>query len=313
MTLVRIVKDWDSPDLMRQTSGCSGVWDGISFTLDPVERCDYLVVLNHARAGETVSVCCPPNNVWAIMQEPPNEILKPMHLGIDTYQRIYTPGAEVQGKRYIQGQTALPWHVGKDYDFLVSCAIPRKDKNLSWITSSLANWEGHKARLHFLERIKGKLDFDLFGRGFHPVDDKWDALAPYRYSLAVENFCNEYYWSEKIADCFLSWTMPVYHGCTRISEYFPKEAMVLIDISNPAAAIDQIKEAFASDRWSKNLDAVAAARQLVLKKYQLFPFLAGEVKRDREGFWGRFKKAKMLSFDGYSRIPPVSKSLFNKK
>jgi hypothetical protein len=291
---------------MRQTPGHSGGWEGISFTLDPVERCDYVIVLNHARAGETISVSCPPHNVWAIIQEPPNEILKPMHLGIDIYHRIYTPGAQVHGKRYIQGQTGLPWHVGRDYDFLVSCAVPQKSKNLSWITSSLSNWEGHRTRLDFLERIKGKLEFDLFGRGFLPIADKWDGLAPYRYSLAIENFCNEHYWSEKIADCFLSWTMPVYYGCSRISEYFPRESMVLININNPMDAIKRIKEAFASDRWTKNLDAIAAARQLVLKRYQLFPLIVSEVKKDRERFWSRFRKAKMLSFDGYNRIPPAS-------
>ena len=30
--------------------------------------------------------------------------------------------------------------------------------------------------------------------------------------------------SEKIADCFLAWTMPIYYGCPRIAEYFPAES-----------------------------------------------------------------------------------------
>jgi hypothetical protein len=29
MTLVRIVKDWDWPDLLRQTPGQKGFWNGI--------------------------------------------------------------------------------------------------------------------------------------------------------------------------------------------------------------------------------------------------------------------------------------------
>ena len=31
------------------------------------------------------------------------------------------------------------------------------------------------------------MPFDLFGRGFHPIADKWDGIAPYRYSIAFEN------------------------------------------------------------------------------------------------------------------------------
>jgi hypothetical protein len=47
MTLVRIVKSWTSPALLRQTPGGSGRWGDCQFTLDPVERCDYLIGLNH--------------------------------------------------------------------------------------------------------------------------------------------------------------------------------------------------------------------------------------------------------------------------
>jgi len=66
--LVRIIKNWSDPDLMRQTSGVSGCWEGIRFTCDPVEECDAVIVLNSV--PEPVSVRCPPSNVWALMQEP---------------------------------------------------------------------------------------------------------------------------------------------------------------------------------------------------------------------------------------------------
>ena len=117
----------------------------------------------------------------------------------------------------------------------------------------------------FLERISGKVEFDLFGRGFTPLADKWDGLAPYRYSIAVENYRGPDYWTEKIADCFLSWTMPIYYGCTNITDYFPPEAMVLIDIDDIEEAVDKIREAIAQDLWRKNLDAIEYARKLVLE------------------------------------------------
>jgi len=36
--LVRIVKDWDWPDLRRQTPNQSGIWECIEFTLEPVKE-----------------------------------------------------------------------------------------------------------------------------------------------------------------------------------------------------------------------------------------------------------------------------------
>lgn len=125
------------------------------------------------------------------------------------------------------------------------------------------------------------MEFELYGCGFRYIEDKWDGLAPYRYSLAVENFSNSYYWSEKLADCFLAWTMPIYYGCTQISRYFPRESMVCIDINDPQA-IEKIKDTVASDRWHQNIDAIEHARNLVLDFYQLFPFVVREIRRYEE-------------------------------
>jgi hypothetical protein len=237
------------------------------------------------------------------MQEPPNEWLKPMHVGIPQYKRIYNLDPSLQGDTYRLAQPALPWHIDKSYDELVSCAPQEKVRILSWITSNAEVWVGHKARMAFLEKLRDNVPFDLYGRGFRPIVDKWDGLAPYRYALAVENFQNPYYWSEKIADCYLAWTMPIYYGCSRITEYFPPESMVLIDIDAPDV-MEKILEAISSDRWLKNRDAVAYARDLVLNKYQLFPFLVDEIAKERFSWVSRFLK-KNVEIEGYNFIPPT--------
>jgi len=274
MTLVRILKDYDWP-ILRQTPGSQGIWDGIRFTCDPVEQCDYAVILD--RVCEDTTVSCPPEHIWAVMQEPPNEFLRPMHRGMMSYHRIYTQDDDLQGPRYIHSQPALPWLVNKDYDQLIGCAVPIKERGISLIMSDLAASEGHRARLCFFEKMRDHIKFDLFGRGFVPIEDKWDALAPYRYSLVIENFRNPYYWSEKLADCLLAWAMPIYYGCTRINEYFPTEAVVSIDIDDPDAN-EKIRAVISSGLWDHNLDAISHARRLILDRYQLFPFLVGEIR-----------------------------------
>ena len=58
--LVSVVKNWTYPDLLRQTPGGNGVWNNIRFTLEPVDKCDALLVLNRLR--EDLTICCPPEN-----------------------------------------------------------------------------------------------------------------------------------------------------------------------------------------------------------------------------------------------------------
>ena len=137
---------------------------------------------------------------------------------------------------------------------------------------------GHKKRMNFLRRLQDSgLGFDLFGHGFNPIDNKYEGLGAYRYSLAIENHCQPHYWTEKVADCFLSWTMPIYYGCINLSDYFPEESFIQIDIDDPGV-IDQIQNIVSGDLYLSNKDAIAEARRLVLDKYQLFPFLDNVIK-----------------------------------
>ena len=282
MPLVRIVKNWTSPDLRRQSPGNSGVWGDVRLTEDEVEDCDYAVVLNKPR--EETCVRCPRDHVWAIMQEPPIEKFAKLHRADGKpYARVYTTDPGLTGPRYRPSHPALPCHVNRDYDFLSACPVPAKGRSLSWITSNKTHFPGHRDRMEFLDRIRGHVDFDLFGRGFEFVADKWDALAPYRYSIVVENFRGPLYWSEKIADCFLAWTFPIYCGCTRLGDYFPEESFLQFDLGDPHAA-DHIGRVVTSGLWEERINALAEARRRVLDEHQIFPFLAREIERHvREG------------------------------
>jgi len=170
--------------------------------------------------------------------------------------------------------------VQRSFDELIAQQpIPPKDKNLSWITSNLAFLPGHKARLKLLEDLKENGPVDLYGRGLNFVEDKWDALAPYRYSIVFENHINSYYWSEKLIDCYLAGTMPIYVGCTNLSDYFPKNSYIRFDPTTPnpvGALLDIINSSIAED----NRDNLIEARRRCLYEHQLFPFIASEILHD---------------------------------
>jgi len=172
-------------------------------------------------------------------------------------------------------QTGLPWHVGKSYDELSREGLPPKSKILSTIASNKSFTAGHRQRLAFVESLKQRPCGDVFGRGARELRDKWDGLAAYRYSVAIENCAYPDYWTEKIADCFLAGTVPFYFGCPNITDYFPPEAFEQIDLANPEKALERIGEVLAGNDYEQRQPALAKAKNLVLNEYNLFNLLAG--------------------------------------
>jgi hypothetical protein len=58
--------------------------------------------------------------------------------------------------------------------------------------------------------------------------------------------------------------------------------------------VGQIESAISGDPWKRNLDAIAYARELVLDRYQLFPFVVQQV-RNFESTYGSFAKKQVVS------------------
>jgi hypothetical protein len=292
LPLIRIAKDWDWPDLLRQTPGGKGIWDDIRFTTDDVEECDLLVVLNN-RMKHSVNARCPAGRVWVVMQEPyVKGFTDWMIEGHEAFDRIYTNYPLPSNPKYIASQPALPWHVNRTFDELTTCAMPEKKRPLSWVVGNCRDLPGHMKRLAFLRAVQAEqtLDIDLYGRAVQYIEDKWDGLAPYRYSIAAENTSWPDYWTEKIADCFLAWTVPIYYGCANLEKYFPADSFIRIDIEKPAEAMQTIKRILREDDWERRLPALEEARRRVLYEYQIFPILtkllkteptAGQIKAER--------------------------------
>jgi len=280
MPVVRLDFHYSTSALFRQTPSGSGKWGEYTFTTEPIENPDYLVVANFPY--REIDVKIPENAAYLLSQEPPINHYRWVTKYFDYFDYVFTSWGKEYSQKVVPHQGMLPWHIQKSYDELIALhpeTLDKKDQ-VSWITSNLRNRSGHRRRMKFLQAIRKQgFEFDLFGRGFQPVDDKFDALASYKYSIALENFsCNDY-WTEKIADSLLSWSMPIYWGCKNITKYFPEEALILIDPSKPAEAIMQINQAIEDKKWEKNLDAIAEARDRILNNYQLFPGIVQHIER----------------------------------
>ena len=273
--LVHIHSNYDYPRLLRQTPDQAGKWEGIQFTYDAVERCDYLVVINHPT--KDIRIQCRKGGKILLIQEPPfprNDYLKAYFPFFDKIICGFHPSLS---SNICNTQAALPWLIDRTYDQLLHLKFTETEKkdSVSWVTSNSNVNPGHEPRLKFLELLeKSDLNVAVFGKGIQPLADKFDGIYPYRYTLAIENYAGENYWTEKIADAFLSYTMPIYYGCKNMEDFFPKGSFVKIDIHQPEEAIAIIKDAVAGKLWEKNKQALEEARQLILKTYQFFPAIS---------------------------------------
>lgn len=194
---------------------------------------------------------------------------------------------EIKGDNVVYMPPALPWFVGVDFnadgtvsftkDYAgIANAQPKKTKLISVISSTKAFSRGHVDRLKFIRRLHDRYGdrIDIFGRGYHNFADKWDVLAPYKYHIVIENSTSDYYFTEKLTDCFLAGTYPLYHGCRNIADYYPTDAMTPInirDFDSAAATIDRI---LATNEFETHQQALAECKRLTLGRYNMFNEIA---------------------------------------
>jgi hypothetical protein len=273
--IIKIERYFSYPDLKRQTPNCNMKWGDFTFTEESIDECDYLVILDYPKNDFSIKVN--KNNILHLCLEPPNEISKYRQYANKNVKWIFN---QLDIKRNnILSHGALPWHIDKDFDFLneLKAENLNKENTITWITSDQRSSKGHKARMDFFDHIKTQPFVHLYGRGIQPIQDKWDVLSKSKYAIAYENFQSDYYWTEKITDCFLSYTMPLYFGCDKIENFFPENSFIQIDPKDKHINLF-LKEIVESNKWEENLDAISKARDLILNEYQLFPFLSNHIK-----------------------------------
>ena len=192
-----------------------------------------------------------------------------------------------RGTRVVPAPAMLSWFVGARMDgsgqhlFTMNRddlrqARPEKTRLISVITSRKAFTRGHVDRLRFIRRLTARYGdrVHVYGHGFNSFADKWDVLAPYKYHIAIENSCTRDYWTEKLADCYLAGTYPLYHGCTNLADYFPRQAFTPIDIRDFGQAAAIIDQTLAADTYARRQQELAESKRLVLGKYNLFDYVA---------------------------------------
>jgi hypothetical protein len=302
----------------RQTPKGDGVFGNTRFVFDSAEnQYDFLIVydgvpngveerIRHGRAlfaaGEPVAVKRYSSRFLA------------------QFGTVLTSDRSTPHANRVFTQTGLPWHIGvpngkiaRLHESLDFAALERlsgeKTKLMSVICSNKTMTPAQRLRMPFARALKDHFGecLDFFGRGFRDIDDKAEALVPYRYHIVLENGDDRDYWSEKIADPFLAETFPFYWGCRNLEDYFPEDSFVRVDLTNPAAAIATIEATIASDRATRSRAAVAEAKRRVLTEHNVFAVLDRvlnglQASEDRSKRCLRKIKPEQYLPEGYVRL-----------
>lgn len=106
-----------------------------------------------------------------------------------------------------------------------------KDKGIS-LVSSWKDWcPLHKARIELAKYFDDKPWVDCYG-SFRGDKDAWtdvkEAHERYKYAIVIENDIDEYWYTEKLLNCFSNRVVPIYVGATRIGDLFNTDGIIQV-------------------------------------------------------------------------------------
>ena len=161
------------------------------------------------------------------------------------YSHIYTYSEDVlkacpNAKKYVFGTTRIRKTTYNNID------IGRKQFRISNITGTkkINNAPGHILRhlIHYNQKALGEKFPITFYRSSQPPyiedlgdnkildpDIKDELFLDYQYSFVIENSRQTHYFTEKLVDCLLTKTIPIYYGAPNIDSYFNTTGWIILE------------------------------------------------------------------------------------
>ena len=263
----------------KQTPGSSGKWKNLAGT-DDSTNADYYIVL------EGTKISTPLDRTIYIKREP--DFIRPL-------QNL--PYKHVIDFRVMNG--GVTYWIEKTYNELKQLRYPSKTKLVSCVVSNKHNHREQYVRSLFRNNLK--FDFrsifrtfpkiDLYGRG-HDRDYfgesykgelnyngfcKYKGLVEYSYTIVLENSVQPNYWTEKLADAYLAWCMPIYWGCPNVFDYFPAGSarVISLDSSDP---VRDIKKIISQPVTNEEKKLIGECRELILDRYNIWEVIYRKIK-----------------------------------
>lgn len=264
------------------------------FTFDPDDTSyDFLVVyedlpplLGDTKILRTETLACARQNTMLLTTEPPSiRIDGPHYLRQFGHVWTHKDPSLVRHPYQLKETPPLRFFFGRNLtggpQLSPPETPPQKTKRLSAMSSTKAmKHTVHAQRLHFMKALKERLgsELDLFGRGIADVDDKAEAMADYRYHVAVENHIEAGHFTEKLTDCFVANCLPFYFGDPAYTRVFPERSVIPINIFDLDQTETIIRHALANDEFERRRASLEKARSITLERFNTLRAVATKVE-----------------------------------
>jgi hypothetical protein len=95
---------------------------------------------------------------------------------------------------------------------------------------------GWPRKLFWLKGFPGLDPLPANPWGWPTLGDSKLPLFSSQFHIAIENCRSRYYFTEKLIDCFLTDTVPIYWGCTNIAESFDASGIIQVETADELIA-----------------------------------------------------------------------------
>ena len=207
----------------------------------------------------------------AILFEPPEllpEIYNEVQQYEEDYDLIFTYAHELLDRRP-EKYKFFPADIAAIED--PSCKMHEKTKLVSMIYSDKVQLQGHQLRHVIAEQFLPDIGYDkidFYGTGTaKPLKNKSEGCNDYMFQIAVENAYRKDYFADKILDCFITGTIPIYWGCPNIADYFDTRGILIF---NTFDELKEIMESLSEEKYNSMLEYAKINFDIAKEKYMNF-------------------------------------------
>lgn len=218
----------------------------------------------------------------------------------------------------------LPWMINSNHDTIFQShkrnidffrnSLVTKSKKISVICSK-QQWQiGHKLRYNYVKKLKEHFadSLDWYGNGINQISEKWDAIAPYKYHIVLENRSDYNFITEKIYDSYLGGAFPIYWGAPNLHQFFPSKSFIGINILDFKGSVRIIEDILKSNLYESRQAELKTAKELVLDKYNLLNRILNIIQT-KKNLVGSKKKVNLKPVNFFYKKKRLSSLLLSPK
>ena len=244
---------------------------------------EYAVLLNRGMCNKQL----PKENVIGFSHEPR------MTLGMNDFSQSYIENTV--SEYYISNNSGLSETFKEGFSFVCPFEYGKSknekynhDNNMSMILSLSNFMPGHKIRHDLLRMIlDSDLDIHFYANGLNKVysdprvkEFDWDIFSipyeKYQYQIVIENIIDNYWSTEKLTNCVIKETMPIYYGSKEASLLFYPENSINYLGENLEENFETIKDIYHNGVYDNGI--CKKAKENLYDKVNLLEFLNSKFK-----------------------------------